>query len=95
MPWDLGHHDPARSRATLALTFCIGSFLSLGTLGAAGALRTGPVATGVLVLVPATLVGFTAALRLRQHVTSARFRTGVLLLSCVAALGLVARAFGL
>ncbi len=88
----LGHRDPARSRATLALTFLVGALLSLGTLWAAGMTRPDSLLAG-LVLAPGTLVGFAVAVRVRERLSHTGFKAAVLLLSCAAAATLVVRAF--
>ena len=87
----LGRHDPARTRATLALIFFAGDLVTLGSLAGAGVVTRGAVLGG-LVMVPGIVLGFLAAVRLRAHLTSRAFGRGVLAVSSIAAVVLIVRA---
>ena len=80
-----------RIRATLAAFFAVGHVVSLGALLAAGAVDSGALLVG-LVLLPATLVGAWLARRWRHHLDAGRTRPAVLAVASVSAVVLLVRA---
>jgi len=87
----LRNDRPAAARATMAGFFLIGSAITLAVLGGVGQLE-GPAVGAGLSMIPVTVLGFLAALRVRRHVTARRFRGAVLGLSGVASVALLVRA---
>lgn len=87
----LRRDPPATARATMGGFFLVGSVLTLSALGGVGHLD-GPALGAGLSMLPAAVLGFVLAVRLRPHVTGVRFRGGVLALSAVASVVLLVQA---
>jgi uncharacterized membrane protein YfcA len=79
-------------RATLGATFLIGSGLSLAALAAAGRVDGGDLALG-LALTPAVVLGLAASRPFHAHVDAGWLRPGLVALTCLAGLGVIARGF--
>ena len=81
----------AAMRGTLSAFFLLGTVVSVVLLAAVGEFGTRDL-TASLVLLPAVLVGFAASRLVAPHVDGARLRTGVLALSTLAAVSVIASA---
>lgn len=77
-------------RSTLGAIFTIGITINLVILTALGVLTTKDIGVALL-LTPAVAVGFLISGRLRPHVDGERVRTGILIVSSIAALSLLVR----
>jgi uncharacterized membrane protein YfcA len=77
-------------RSTLGAIFTIGITVNLVILTALGVLTETDIGVAVL-LTPAVAVGFLISGRLRPHVDGERVRTGILIVSSIAALSLLVR----
>lgn len=78
-------------RATLARVFLVSAVFTLVALAGARRLGTTEWATG-LVLMPGGPLGYAAGGRLAPHIDGARLRSGVLVVSALSALAVIARA---
>ena len=88
----LYQHRPAHeARATLSVFFVIGAGLSLTGLSMSGELTQREFALAVL-MVPALVAGIVVAVPLRRRINPSHFRSGVLVVSAVSSLVLLARA---
>ncbi len=76
-------------RSTLGAIFTIGITINLVILTLLGVLTTDDIAVAIL-LSPAVAVGFFISGRLRSHVDGERVRVGILIVSSIAALSLLA-----
>jgi uncharacterized membrane protein YfcA len=76
-------------RSTLGAIFTIGITINLFILAAAGVMTVTDVAVAII-LSPAMVVGFLISGRLRPHVDGDRVRRGILVVSGIAAIGLLA-----
>ena len=77
-------------RSTLGAIFTIGITINLIILTLLGVLTSTDIGVAIL-LSPAMAVGFTISGRLRPHVDGERVRVGILIVSSIAALGLLVR----
>lgn len=82
----------ATVRSTLGAVFTIGIGITIAARALAGEITADDLRISALLL-PAQLAGFAASSRLRHHVEGARLRRGILVLSALAAAGLLLRAF--
>lgn len=89
----LAEQDPRMVRPTLAASFMVGVIISLGALAVGGAVRSEALIAG-LAMVPATATGMLVARRVRDRLSSAGFRIGVLGLSSVSAVLLLLQGLG-
>lgn len=88
----LYQHRPAHeARATMAVFFVMGAGLSLAGLAISGELTQRELALAVF-MVPALVAGVVIAVPLRRRINAAHFRNGVLVVSAVSSLVLLARA---
>lgn len=85
------HQQPAVLRATLASCFLTGTVLSLGALGAAGAVH-GWVVLAVLALLPFLAAGLVAAHLAAQRIGERSIRPAVLLVAAAAGVSSILRA---
>lgn len=81
----------AAMRGTLSAFFMLGTVVSVVLLGAIGEFGTADLVAS-LVLLPPVLLGFAASRVVAPHVHGTRLRTGVLVLSTVAAVSVIATA---
>jgi uncharacterized membrane protein YfcA len=82
--------DGPTLRATLSRFFLVGGFISLAVLAASGKLGTENV-PAIVIVVPASVLGFLASGRLIRHVDKGSVRPVVLTLSALAAVAVLAR----
>jgi len=81
----------AAMRGTLSAFFLLGTIVSVVLLAAVGEFGTDDVVASVILL-PPVLVGFVASRHVAPHVDGARLRAGVLALSTLAAVSVIATA---
>lgn len=81
----------AAMRGTLSAFFLLGTVVSVVLLAAVGEFDTRDLKAS-LILLPPVLVGFAASRLVAPHVDGARLRTGVLVLSTLAAVSVIATA---
>lgn len=81
----------AAMRGTLSAFFLLGTVVSVVLLAAVGEFGTRDLKAS-LILLPPVLVGFAASRLVAPHVDGARLRTGVLVLSTLAAVSVIATA---
>lgn len=89
----LQHEAPVRVRSTLAAFFVGGSATTLIALALGGEVHRDQVVTG-LIWIPFLLLGHALAGPLRDRLDGPRLRRGVLVLSAVASLSVIARSVG-
>lgn len=84
------HAPGPRIRATLALFFCVGNAVSLGSLAVSGHLDGHEVSVG-LACVPCAAAGFVLAGPLRRYLDGGRMKAFVLVVVALAAVALLAK----
>lgn len=85
------HERGPRIRATLAVTFMVGSLTSVAGLAAGGQVHGRPLLDAVWLL-PFLVAGFALSGPLRRHVDAGRMRTAVLSVAAISAVALIVRA---